>query len=133
MQKPSQLTVVGVIQIFSGLFNICGMSAISYLGFTTVCGGLTALVSLGTCPIGALCGYAACFLIPIGIVEVVSGILTLVGAPSNAAFARYVAWGEIASLFVGGGLSFIAGCIGVMLTGNDEVKAWIAQGSLPRP
>ena len=87
MQKPGQLTTVGILQIISGFINICGMSAVSYFGITAICGGATALITLGTCPIGALCGYAACILIPIGILEVISGILVLAGNPSNAGIA----------------------------------------------
>lgn len=131
MERPSAIGTAAVIQLISGIVNVFIMTPAVYFGASFVCGLLSAAVTLGTCPFGAFCGMAGCFLIPMGILEIIAGALGLSGN-GGGSFPRIVGWIEIASLFFGGFTSFVAGCIVVYMTGSPEVKGWIAQQSQPR-
>src|SRR5687767_11050760 len=127
MQTPGRVSGTAILQIVSGAINLTVMWWLVGMVVGTSCGGVTALLSLGACPIGVFCGLVSWFLIPLGLLELVAGILGLANPRGGGSLMRVVAILEMVSLLCGGLGSFVAGAIGIGLLADPEVKAFLSQ------
>ncbi len=129
MQKPGKVTAVAVLQIVSGLlqFPVSCLAATSLsvlYGF--MCGLLTVWAGgIGAC--AAIVGYLSFLLIPIGVLEVVSGICLLAGVRSSV-LVKVTSIFEILGLFLGGLPGVLVGIVNLVLVSDADVKDWLAEG-----
>ena len=130
MEKPQKFQIIGILQIISGVLQIPIAIVLFYAAFMIigcVCGLLTFWA--GGC--GMLAGFAGFFcllLIPIGILEIVSGIMCLVGDPPPIMLVKITAIAEMVGLLVGGLIGAIVGVLVMMWLSDDEIKDYIAAG-----
>ena len=127
LQKPQKLTTVAILQIVSGVLQFpvaCLSAGIIGFGLAMVMGVLT--IWMGG--LGAICGYCgmvAYLLIPIGLVEIISGILILAMPKPPPLFIKITAGLEVFSLLLGGIPAAIVGVINFMLLRDEEVVAYL--------
>lgn len=126
MKTPSRLTGAAISQLVSGVVNLFGMWWIASMFYMTVCGGVTALLTAGACPFGTICGFAPWLLIPLGLIEVIAGILGLASPRSAVTLIKVTAVLEILAFAAGGIGSLVAGVIAIVLASGQEVAAWRA-------
>ena len=118
-ETPANLKNAAIAQIVAGLINVFFMGWVASMGVGTVCGVLT--LGLG----GQLCGLFSCMLIPFGMVEIVVGAMALSNPKGFGSISRMFGFIEIAAILLGGLPSALAGGVVVMMTGDDEVKAFL--------
>src|SRR5687767_11434001 len=120
LEKPQQLKTAGIVQIVSGILNIVifsWMSAfiLSSVGYTATC--LTStfistlLLAVG-CPLGiitfffsycgCLCGGWGMLLLPIGVFEIIAGVMASSKPDGAPAIVKYAAITELVSILFGG-------------------------------
>lgn len=126
MKTPSRLTGAAIAQLVSGVVNLFGMWALASMFYMTVCGGITALITAGACPFGTVCGFAPWLLIPLGLLEIIAGILGLASPRSAVTLIKVTAVLEIVAIAAGGLGSLVAGIIAIVLASGQEVNNWRA-------
>lgn len=122
MSTPGRLTAAAVVQLVSGMLNLFVTWWVSGFIVSTAGAVCSSIVSLGTCPLGVFCGFASWALIPLGLAEVIVGIVGLINPKSSGTAIRYMAFIEIPSILIGGVGSLIAGFASIALLNDDEVR-----------
>ena len=126
MEKPSAFKTIGLLQLISGLLQVptwflvfvCGSNGIACVG-----GLLTAF--LGGC--GAFCGFIgfiSALLLPIGLLEILCGIMTLASKEPPRGLIKLTAVLEIVGLFFGGLIGAIVGVLVWIRLQDDDIKAF---------
>ena len=124
---------LAALQVVSGLFNLLVMSWTASLVFGAGSAVLGTLATCG-CPVGAaagLCGLWSLALIPLGLLEVVTGVLALSRRPQWAWLAPLTATAEIASLAFGGVGSFVVGLVAMGVLRDENVQERMLDDSDP--
>ena len=103
---PDRLQTAGIIQIASGALNIFFMAGMAYFGLAMVFGLITAIMTCGLMPVGVLCGFLGFLLVPVGILEIVSGVLILTDNEMAPNLANITSIVQKASILCGGVGSF---------------------------
>lgn len=124
-ELPEKLKTTAILQVVSGALNLMIMWWVVSMTAGLVGGVCTGIITLGACPIGVVCGLPGYLLIPIGIFELVAGIMGLTNAGSAGKVMRVAAWVELASLLVGGLLSAAAGVFGLLQFKEPEVVGYL--------
>ncbi|MBM4393268.1 MAG: hypothetical protein FJ090_19255 [Deltaproteobacteria bacterium] len=122
---PEPARNAAIAQLVSGIVSIFIMMPLLYFGWQMVALGLGVL-TLGIGAILGCCGWSACLLLPLGVVEIIAGILGLTNNPAAVTMGRIVAYVEIAAILLGGITTFIAGVVAVIMLNKPEVEAWKA-------
>jgi hypothetical protein len=117
---PSNLKAAAILQLVSGLITTTVMCFLSYFTIGMI-GGLCTFFIGG---LGAICGIVAWALIPIGIFEIVSGIVGLANPKAGAPIMKVCSFVELGSILVGGLTTAIAGGVVMALLRNPEIEAW---------
>lgn len=124
-QVPEKFKTVGIMYIVSGVINVLFAAGLGALVLGTVGGLCTGIVTLGMCPVGSLCGTFPLLLVPLGIVEVITGILVLTNPQLVKGFIRYLPYAQIPSFILGGLVAAVIGGISLSMMGDQEVLAYI--------
>jgi hypothetical protein len=129
---PDKMKYAAIAQIISGLVNIFVTSwvvcTMVQLG-GAVCGSVLMVVTLGLCPVGyfvGCLGYLGFLAVPLGIVEIIAGILGLTNPKSGGTMMKITAILEIAGLLIGALPGAVAGGLVLMFLSDDQVKAYLA-------
>jgi len=123
--RPGALTAVGIVQLVSGGLNVAMMWWLAGTAAGTVGGMCTGLLTLGVFPIGVVCGVICFVLIPVGILEIVSGIFVLAAPERCRTLATVTGIIELVSLVCGGLLSAIAGLVTIILLRDQTVSGYL--------
>lgn len=120
MDASSRQRAAAVVQIVSGLITMTVMCFVSYWTLAFVGAICTACVG----GVGALWGILTMLLLPIGLVEVVAGILGLTMPEPGAKVMRIAAFVELASVLVGGFTTAVAGVtvLTLLREGSEDAK-----------
>lgn len=127
MPTPGKLTGTAVTQLVSGLVNLFVMWWLGGMVVGLGCGAASGVVTLGMCPFGGLCGFVPWLLIPLGVFELVGGIIGLANPKGGGKMLRIVAFAELAGVLVGGFGSLVAGGLSLFLLSDGEVKAFLEE------
>jgi hypothetical protein len=93
---------------------------------TAIAGGcVTGILTCGLFPIGVLCGFAGFLVLPIGMIELLVGILAMAQPATVKGFIKYMPFIQIPSLLLGGVISPLAGGVALMLLRDPDVTAYI--------
>ena len=132
---PTKLKQIAGLQLASGFVNVLVMSVVASMVTGTVSGlvGWTCGVpaALLGCPAGCLglagpaCGAWGLVLLPIGILEIVSGGWALWRPEQAGSLVRFTALAELVSPVFGGLPSLIAGIWVTRLLRDDQVLAYL--------
>ena len=122
---PDKLNTAAIIQIVSGVVNVFFMAGVSYMVLGMGGGIITAICTLGMCPIGVLCGFVAFLLVPVGIFEILSGVMIMTQNPNALQIQRYVSIVQKVSVLFGGVGSIIASFIVDGMVNDPESLAFL--------
>ena len=117
-EPPAQIKQTAILQLISGILTMTIMMCVSWTTLSTV----SAVCTLGLLPI---CGIVSFLLVPIGIFEIVCGILGLTNPKTAAPVMKICSYVEMASILFGGVSTAIAGGVAMSLLGNTEVTAYL--------
>ena len=136
---PDKLKNAAIVQIISGLVNIfitswlvSGMAVTLFTVGGTMIGIICGVLSMGLCPIGiitpclGLLGFAGFLAVPLGILELIAGIVGLTNPKSGGMFMKIAAVFEILGILIGALPGAIAGGLVLMFLSDDQVKAYLA-------
>jgi len=121
IQPPPQIKQTAILQLVSGIITMTVMSCISYLTISAVAAVCTFFLG----GIGAVCGFFGLLLVPIGIFEIVSGIIGLANPEGAGQVMKICAYVEIAGLLFGGLSTALAGGVAATMLNNPEVTAYL--------
>lgn len=136
---PQKLQTIAIIQLVSGLVNFMFMGfTVTSILFTVLGtgGGLIAGCTAWICPLTAFapcagfCGFWGLGLLPIGILEMVCGGLTLMQPDTAKNFVKIGMYTELASLLFGGIPSFVAGMVVRSMVSDPEVAGFLESGEV---
>ena len=122
---PKQLNNAALIQIGSGVLNVFFLAGL--MSFVLSFGGglITGVCTLGMCPIGGLCGFASLLLIPVGIGEILSGVLIMTKNPAALKVHAYVSIVQKVAILFGGLGSIIAAFMVDGMVNDPESRAFL--------
>ena len=126
-EVPQKFQTLAILQIAAGAFNfVIGwwISSMLLVFGGTFCSGIA---TCGVCPIGGLCGFASFLIVPLGIVEILVGVLMLASPQSVRGFVPWLPFLQIPALFLGDFVSPILGIVGFVLTRDPEVAGYIEE------
>ena len=110
-----------ILQIISGVMTMSIMFCVSYLTVGTVLGICTFFIG----GIGAICGVVTFLLIPVGLFEIVSGIIGLTNPESGGKIMKICSYVEMGSILLGGVSTAVVGGVAMSLLSQPEVTAYI--------
>lgn len=135
---PDKLKNAAIVQIISGLVNIFITSWVAstvLVGVFTMGGTLIGLIvgicTMGFCPIGIITpclgfiGFAGFLAVPLGILELITGIVGLSNPKTGGSFMKITAVLEILGILIGALPGAIAGGVVLMFLSDDQVKAYL--------
>lgn len=123
---PDAARNAAIAQLVSGVVSIFIVMPAVYFGWTMFALGFGAL-TLGLGTIVGCCGWSACIFLPLGVVEIIAGVLGLTNNPAAVTMGRIVAFVEIASILLGGVTTCVAGIVALVMFNKPEVQAWREQ------
>ncbi len=120
---PEMLNTAGLLQITSGVLNVFVVSWMAYFAIATG-GSFVWICTMGLCP-AFLCGLAGFLLVPIGIFEILSGILIMTNNPSALQVQRLVSIVQKVSILFGGVGSVVVSFVVDGMINSPEVLAFL--------
>ena len=127
MEKPQQLRTIGIIHIVSGLIQFPIAIVLTFCGsyfFACICGIITAPIGgCGACV--GVAGFVCLLLIPIGILEVITGVVILVAEPPSRLLIRVTAAVEILGVLFGGLIGAIVGLVVLSMLARPEISEYL--------
>ena len=127
MEKPQQLKAIGIIHIVSGIIQFPMAMMLTFCGsyfFACVCGIITAPIGgCGACM--GLAGFVCLLLVPIGVLEIVTGVLVLVAEPPSRLLIRVTAAVEILGVLFGGLIGAIVGIVVLSMLARPEISEYM--------
>jgi hypothetical protein len=120
-EVPQQLKTAAIVQLVSGLVNWFMMAFISYFTLGIILGVCTFWIG----GLGAICGMWGCLLVPIGIFEVVAGVMGLTNPKGAGQIMKYASYAEMAGVIFGGIPGAIAGFLVQKWLSEPDVVAFL--------
>jgi hypothetical protein len=112
---PGKVQAIGVMQLISGIFNLMGAVTWGVIGFTYGIMTLGLLLPL-CCPVF--------FLVPLGIMEIISGAKHLASNHAGLRPPKGIAIAEVGGILLCGTFSFIFGILTLVFLNDPEVVEW---------
>jgi hypothetical protein len=122
---PQKYQILAVLQIVAGACNVFFGWAVASMILSFVAGTCTTIFTLGLCPVGFFCGMFSWLILPIGMCEIVMGILMLASPNSVKGIVGWVPLAQLPTFLLGDFMSPIIGLVGLMLTRDAEVAGYI--------
>ncbi len=122
---PDAVRTLGLVNLVGGLANatLGGLLASTVLSFGgAVC---TGMCTMGFCPFGGVLGVFGFLVMPLGLVEAAIGLATLVSPESARPLLRLLPYTQLAAILLGDVISPILGMVGLALTRDPEVTAYL--------
>jgi len=118
---PANIKSTAILQLVSGIITVTFMACVSYLTIGTTLAVCTFFIG----GLGGICGLVGLLLVPVGIFEIVSGILGLTNPKAGAKVMQICSYVEMGSILLGGLSTAIAGGVALAMMNNPEVKAYL--------
>lgn len=121
-EKPSQITTIGIFHLVSGIVNLMGGVSWFLLGF------LKGMLTLG---IGCIFCIPAFLMLPLGIMEIISGAKHLSPNPRNLSPPSALAVVQCVAVMAGNPLSLASGIVTLTMINAPEIKRYYDQSCQP--
>lgn len=125
VDAPPQIKTVSALYLVAGVINISFGWIIASSLWTFGAGMCTGLLTCGACPIGVACGVVAFAVIPVGLVEIIAGIIGLTNPDGAKGLISMLPFGMVPSILLGDIISPIVGVLALVMLRNDEVRAYL--------
>lgn len=122
---PQKFQTLAILQIVGGICNIVfgwWFGSMLWMFGGTFC---SAILTLGLCPIGGMCGFVSFLIVPLGFVELLVGILMLASPQSVRGFVSWMPFLQLPAFLLGDFVSPILAIVGLVLTRDAEVAGYI--------
>jgi hypothetical protein len=117
---PDKLRTAAIVQLVVGIVDLTVGAWIAVFMWTCISG----ICTLGMCPIGGLLGI---FIYPIGLFELIAGIVGLSNPRSGAQLMKIAGGLGLLGILFGSLSSSIGGLIVLLQLSSPEVKAYLEQ------
>ena len=124
-QVPQQYKTLGIANLIGGLVNVTFGAFIASMIWSMGAGTCTTVCTFGLCPIGFMFGFVGMLVWPVGMIEVVIGLLTLAQPESVKGANKFLPFVQFGAILLGDIVSPILGVVGMMMTRDPEVAAYI--------
>ena len=124
-QVPQQYKTLGIANLIGGLVNVTFGAFIASTIWSLGAGTCTTVCTFGLCPIGFMFGFVGMLVWPVGMIEVVIGLLTLAQPDSVKGAYKFLPFAQFGAILLGDIVSPILGVVGMMMTRDKEVAAYI--------
>jgi hypothetical protein len=124
-QVPQQYKTLGLANLIGGLVNATIGGFIASTLWSFVGGTCTAVCTLGMCPIGFLMGFFGFLVMPLGLAEAAVGLITMLSPQSTRPLWKFLPYLQFAAVVLGDFVSPILGLVGLTMTRDPEVAAYI--------
>jgi hypothetical protein len=124
-EVPQKFQTMAVLQIVAGVCNMFfgwWIGMVLWSTFGTVC---TGVMTLGLCPFGMFCGMLSLAIVPIGMVELLVGILMLASPQTVKGFVAWLPLLQIPMIFLGDLISPVLGIASFAIGRDPEVVGFI--------
>ena len=122
---PDKLNTAAIIQIVSGVLNVFFMGTAVYMVVGLGGGTIILMCTMGLCPIGYICGFAGFLLAPVGMFEILSGIMIMTKNPAALKIQRIVSIVQKVAILFGGIGSIIASFVVDGMVNDPESLAYL--------
>lgn len=115
---PDKLKTAAIVQLVVGLIDLTigwWLAAVAWTCISGVC-------TLGMCPIGGFLGF---LVIPIGMLEIASGIVGLTNPKGGGVLMKIAAFVGMGGILLGSVSSCVGGVIALLQLQDPEVKAFL--------
>lgn len=119
---PGKVQAIGVMHLIAGIFNLVGAGSWAIFGFS---------MGLSTFGLGCVTCCPVLFLIPMGILEIVSGARHLSSDHTGLRPPMGIAIAETCAVLLCSAFSTIFGILTLVFLSDPEVKAYYASKQLP--
>jgi hypothetical protein len=124
-EVPQKYQALAIIQIIAGLCNLFFGWIVSSMLLTFVAGTCTGILTLGLCPFGFFCGFLSWLIIPVGVGEVVFGLLMLLSPDTVKGLVGWMPFLQLPTVLIGDFVSPIVGIVALALSRDPEVAGFI--------
>lgn len=121
---PDKYKTLGLLQLVAGAVNVFmgwGLAMTMWSLFGTT---FSLLCTMGLCPT-YLCGFVAVLILPVGIVEVIVGLMTMNQPESVRGVYKFLPYLQLPMILLGDIVSPIVGIVSLMNLRDPDVKAYI--------
>ena len=126
-RTPAQIRTAATLEIVAGGVNLLLTWWLASTALSCGWGMVTSVFTLGLCPIGVFAGFLSFVLIPLGLLEVLAGVLVLTDSRNARLFFGWLPWLQLASLLVGGLSSAVFGLAVWVMLREPEARAYMRQ------
>ncbi|MEZ4236821.1 MAG: hypothetical protein R3F59_11845 [Myxococcota bacterium] len=124
-EVPQKFQMMGILQLAAGVCNVFFGWAVGSMVWGTVGTACSAIATLGLCPIGFLCGFVSFLIVPVGVIEIVMGLLMLISPQSVRGLVAWMPLLQIPMILLGDLISPVMGIVGFILGRDPEVIGFI--------
>jgi hypothetical protein len=124
-QVPQQYKTLGLANLIGGLINVFIGGFVASTVWSTVGGLCTGICTFGLCPFGVFMGLFGFLVVPLGMAEAALGLVTLLSPEATRPLWRILPYGQCVAVLLGDFVSPILGIVGMMMTRDPEVAAYI--------
>jgi hypothetical protein len=122
---PQQYKTLGMANLIGGIVNVTFGAFIASTVWSLGAGTCTTVCTFGLCPIGFMFGFIGMLVWPVGMIEIVIGALTLMQPESVKGVYKFLPFAQFGGILLGDFVSPLLGVVGIMMTRDPEVAAYI--------
>ena len=124
-EAPQKFKNLGVANLIGGMANATIGGVVASTAWTVVGGTCTGICTLGLCPIGGLMGLVGMLVVPLGMAEAALGLVTMLSPETTRPLWPFVPYVQFAAILLGDFVSPILGFVGLTMTRDPEVAAYL--------
>ena len=125
LRTPAQIRTAATLEVVSGGVNLLLTWWLASTAMSCGFGTITSVFTLGMCPFGLFAGFLSWLLIPLGLLEILAGVLVLTDSRNARIFLPWLPFLQVASLLVGGLSSAIFGLATWIILRDPEALAFM--------
>ena len=124
-EPPDRYRLIGALMMVNGMINMT-MGWFIAMYVWGICGSMcTGLITLGMCPFGVVCAFVPILILPLAMMELVTGILIIASPEQSRPMMSWLPWVQIGAIFLGDVLSPIVGLVCYMSMQDPEVIGYL--------
>ncbi len=124
-RTPPAIRTAATAMVVAGGIDLLLMWWMSSTALGCGLGLITSVLTAGLCPFGAMAGFLGWLLIPLGLLEVLAGVLILTDARNARVFLGWMPWVQMLAIFAGGFSSALFGLVIFVICRDPEAQAFM--------
>ena len=124
-EVPQKFQTLAILQLVAGICNVLFGWAIGFTVWTFGGAFCTAILTFGLCPFGGFCGFLSFLVVPLGMLEMLVGILMLANPQVIRGYVAWLPFLQIPAVFLGDFVSPLVGIASFALSRDPEVAGYL--------